>query len=106
MTKKVKKKTVKKKNTKPILKKNERLVKFSVPADAGSEVFVAGSFNNWDPTANKLRKYKENYITSIVLPVGRYEYKFIINGIWHVDPNCDEWQPNDMGSINSVITVE
>ena len=38
--KKTAKKVVKK------LKKNERLVKFQIQAEAGSEIYVAGSFNN------------------------------------------------------------
>ena len=98
--KKTTKKTVKKLNP------NEKLVKFQIQAEAGSEVYVAGSFNAWDPKANKLRKVKDMYATSIVLPKGRHEYKFVINGVWHVDPNCPEWQPNSMGSINSLLTVE
>ena len=110
--KKAVKKTVKKavkKTTKKTVKKlnpNEKLVKFQIQAEAGSEVYVAGSFNAWDPKANKLRKVKDMYATSIVLPKGRHEYKFVINGVWHVDPNCPEWQPNSMGSINSLLTVE
>ena len=110
--KKAVKKTVKKavkKTTKKTVKKlnpNEKLVKFQIQAEAGSEVSVAGSFNAWDPKANKLRKVKDMYATSIVLPKGRHEYKFVINGVWHVDPNCPEWQPNSMGSINSLLTVE
>jgi len=110
--KKAVKKTLKKavkKNAKKTVKKlkpNEKLVRFQIQAEAGSEVYVAGSFNAWDPKANKLRKVKDMYTTSIVLQKGRYEYKFVINGVWHVDPNCPEWQPNSMGSINSLLTVE
>jgi 1,4-alpha-glucan branching enzyme len=119
-TKKVAKKTVKKTVKKAVkkavkktakkavkkLKPNEKLVKFQIQAEAGSEVYVAGSFNAWDPKANKLRKVKDMYAASIVLQKGRHEYKFVINGVWHVDPNCPEWQPNSMGSINSLLTVE
>ncbi len=98
------KKTAKRVVKKP--KKNEALVKFQIQAEAGSEVYVAGSFNNWDDKANKLRKYKNVYKTSIILEKGNYEYKFVINGVWCVDSNCDDWQPNSMGTINSKITVE
>ncbi len=110
--KKTAKKTVKKtkkKSAKKVvkkLKKNEVLVKFQIQADAGNEIYVAGSFNNWDDKANKLRKSKDKYVTSIVLKKGSYEYKFVINGVWCVDPNCDDWQPNSMGTINSIITVQ
>jgi len=102
--KKVAKKAAKKVKKKP--GKNENLVKFQIEAEGRNEIYVAGSFNNWDPKANRLLKSKDKYTTSIILPKGRYEYKFVINGIWCVDPNCDDWQPNSMGTINSIITVE
>ena len=112
VAKKVAKKTVKKKVIKKVakktaikLKKDEALVTFQIPADAGSVVYVAGSFNNWDEKANKLIKNNDIYKTSIVLKKGTYEYKFLVNGVWCVDPNCDDWQSNNMGTINSTITV-
>ena len=102
--KKAVKKTVKKITKK--IDKNEAVVEFQIQADAGSEVYVAGSFNAWDPSAHKLSIIEDIYTISIVLSKGRHEYKFIINGVWCVDPNCGEWQPNSMGSINSLLTVE
>ena len=107
-TKKVAKKTAKKAAKRLVkkIKKNEVLAKFQIQAEARSEIYVAGSFNNWDDKANKLRKSKDKYATSIVLQKGSYEYKFVINGVWCVDPNCDDWQPNSMGTINSIITVQ
>jgi len=110
--KKTAKKTVKKaakKTTKKVVKKiaeNEAVVKFQIQTDQGCEVYVAGSFNAWDPKANKLRKVKDVHTISLTLSKGRHEYKFVINGVWCVDPNCAEWQPNSMGSINSLLTVE
>ncbi len=106
--KKVVKKTVKKavKKTAKKLNKNEAVVVFQIQAETGSEVYVAGSFNAWDPSAHKLSIIEDIYTISIVLSKGRHEYKFIINGVWCVDPNCGEWQPNSMGSINSLLTVE
>ena len=102
------KKTVKKAVKKTVKKiaKNEKLVKFQIQTEPDCEVYVAGSFNAWDPKANKLRKVKDMHTISLTLSKGRYEYKFVINGVWCVDPNCTEWQPNSMGSINSLLTVE
>jgi 1,4-alpha-glucan branching enzyme len=84
-----------------------RKVSFQVASEPGSEVFVAGSFNNWDPKQHSLRDNPDSgrYKTTVVLPPGRHEYKFIINGRWCADPNCPDWAPNDHGSLNSVITV-
>ena len=82
-------------------------VSFQVMAAPGSEVFVAGSFNEWDAKEYQLRDNPANgvYKTTIVLPPGRHEYKFVVNGVWHADPNCSEWAPNGHGSVNSVISV-
>jgi 5'-AMP-activated protein kinase regulatory beta subunit len=84
-----------------------RRVKFTVQAEAKSEIFVAGSFNDWSPTKNPLtsKNGDELYEGSILLPKGIYEYKFIINDTWCVDPECSEWVVNDLGSLNSVLTV-
>ena len=27
------------------------------------------------------------------------------NDVWCVDPECSEWVPNGIGSLNSVVTV-
>ncbi len=108
VVKKAVKKTVKKSVKKTVKKiaENEKIVKFQIQTEPGCEVYVAGSFNAWDPKAHKLRKVKDVHTISLTLSKGRHEYKFVINGVWCVDPNCAEWQPNSMGSINSLLTVE
>jgi 1,4-alpha-glucan branching enzyme len=86
-------------------KTGKRRVKFQIKADPGSEVFVAGSFNGWDPARNRL-KFKDGvFSTALLLPQGRYEYKFVVDQMWCVDPECREWEPNGLGSLNSVISV-
>lgn len=83
----------------------KKRMKFKIQDEEGSEVFVAGTFNGWNPGKNKLRFKAGIYTTSILLSKGRYEYKFVVNGTWCVDPKCPEWTPNGLGSLNSVITV-
>lgn len=82
-------------------------VSFQVEVEPGSEVFVAGSFNNWDPTANPLKDNpgSGHCKATLALPPGRHEYKFVVNGEWRLDPNCSELVPNDQGSLNSVLHV-
>jgi len=86
-------------------KSAKRRVKFAVQADRGNEVAVAGTFNDWDPARNKMRFKDGTWAASLLLLPGRYEYKFVINGVWCVDPACNEWTPNAYGSLNSVVTV-
>jgi 1,4-alpha-glucan branching enzyme len=89
-------------------KPKTRRVVFTVRADPGSKVYLAGSFNNWDPLTRELTDKKKNGIFTAMfyLPSGTYEYKFVINGTWCVDPECSEWVQNDMGTLNSVCRVE
>lgn len=81
-------------------------VKFELDTDKANEVYLAGSFNDWNPKKNKLSYKNGVFSTSLLLPPGRYEYKFVINDTWCVDPECEEWAPNNMGSLNSIKTVE
>ena len=83
-------------------------IAFQLTAAPGSKVSVAGTFNNWDPGKNPMKNNPENghYKTVIAVPLGKHEYKFVVNGDWQVDPKCSEWVPNCHGSLNSVITVK
>ena len=81
-------------------------VKFHVQADPGAAVFVAGSFNNWDPASYKMKQNGDRfYEASVVLPAGKHEYKFLVNGVWQTDPDCPTWVANSFGTLNSVMDV-
>lgn len=82
-------------------------VTFTVRAEPGSKVFIAGAFNDWDPTAKELVDKKNDGLFSCILclPKGSYEYKFVINGTWCADPECTDWVQNSMGTLNSVKIV-
>ena len=82
--------------------KGRKRIEFKVAAAPGSEVLVAGTFNNWDDNSIKMKNQEENgaYSAKILLAPGTYEYKFIINGEWHADPNCPNWVQNSQKNIN------
>ena len=87
--------------------KAERVV-LTVQADPGSTVFLSGSFNNWDPAALKMIDKDGNglYSVTVTLAPGIYEYKFVINGVWTLDPDPDrDWTQNGLGTLNSVYRV-
>ena len=86
--------------------KSRKRVKLSVKADPKSNVFVAGSFNEWDPANHKCECDDGVHSISLMLVPGKYEYKFVINDVWCIDPECKEWAPNSFGSLNSVLVVE
>lgn len=82
-------------------------VRFELSAAPGSDVFVAGTFNHWSPTANALTDNPDSghFTTALRVPSGAHEYKFVVNGVWTVDPQCAERVENDCGSLNSVLRV-
>lgn len=89
--------------TGPRLKK----VKFELAVPRRAKVFVAGSFNSWDPARHRMAydASRKAFGTVISLPAGRHEYKFVVDGEWIVDPKCEESVPNEYGSANSALTV-
>lgn len=83
-----------------------RRVKFTITAAAGLPVYVAGTFNDWDPEGIPLKEKDGVYTATVSLEPGEYEYKFIVNGFWTMDPDpAREWRANGLGTLNSVITV-
>lgn len=94
------------KATKPA-KAVEKNVTFTVRADIGKTVYLAGCFNQWNPTGKKMldKKNEGVYTASVKLAPGRYEYKFVIDGTWCADPENLDFVQNDHGTLNSVIVV-
>ena len=83
-------------------------VTFTVHAEKGKAVYVAGEFNGWDPAAKKMA-YKARrgvYEATVNLKPGTYQYKFVIDGVWCADPQNAESVANDQGTFNSIITVK
>jgi 1,4-alpha-glucan branching enzyme len=80
-------------------------VKFHIVADEGSKVAVAGTFNGWDPSRHVLKPKDGVFQLSVLLEPGEYQYKFVVNNVWCVDPECPDWEPNEYGSLNSVVHV-
>ena len=79
-------------------------LEFERPAVA--TVFVAGSFNEWRPTATPMIPIAEGrWIKRLRLPPGRYEYCLVVDGEWMPDPLAVESVPNPFGGSNSVLHV-
>ncbi|MBP5319683.1 MAG: isoamylase early set domain-containing protein [Kiritimatiellae bacterium] len=96
----------KKASVKKAAPKTQR-VTFSVRADVGSTVYLAGDFNDWDPTVKPMTDKKGDglFTTTVSLPPGDHQYKFVINGTWCADPDCPDWVQNELGTLNSVKRV-
>ncbi len=84
-----------------------KAIRFEISAEQGSKVYIAGTFNNWDPTSHPLTHHPEEGVfrATLHLPAGTHEYKFVVDGVWHLDAKCPHWVSNQHGSLNSVIHV-
>lgn len=100
-------KTTTTKKAAKIERPRRRRVTFRFEAEPDSDVRLAGSFNNWDAEAHPLTRKNGNgaYSATLLLPPGRHEYKFIVNGEWQVDPHCPDTVLNTHRSLNNVIEV-
>ena len=70
------------------------------------EVFIAGSFNDWHPSATPMIRLNEGkWAKELALSPGRHEYRLVVDGQWIDDPAAKETVPNPFGGINAVLVV-
>lgn len=74
------------------------------PSDGAKKVEVAASHTNWVPVAMK-RRADGTYQATVTLPPGTHEYKFIVDGAWHADPDNKMVVPNPFGTANSLAMI-
>ena len=92
---------------------NTKPIEFSCYAPRAQSVFVAGTFNDWNPEVIPLyREPDGHWRTTLPLTPGRHEFKFIVDGEWCCEPGCEhEYQgcpkccANDLGTMNRVLEV-
>lgn len=74
---------------------------------AAKEVFLAGSFNGWNPAATPMfLGAAGEWCAELRLPPGAYEYRLVVDGVWKDDPKAAATRPNPFGGCNAVKTVE
>jgi len=79
---------------------------FSLEAPDAKEVAVGGDFNNWNAEAHPMTKDKSGtWRKTVMVPPGRYEYKFLVDGQWRNDPKNKETCPNRFGTHNNVLVI-
>lgn len=85
---------------------NAAWVTFKFHAAPGSKVYLAGTFNKWNPTMIRLEDDKKGrYSATVLMPTGRNEYKFIVDGNWCNAHDCKNMTPNPFGTTNSVLFI-
>jgi len=83
-----------------------RRVQFDFPGGGAGKVFLVGDFNQWRESAHPMKRGDDGVWKKILmLPPGRYEYKFRVDDRWAEDPANGRRCLNAFGSFNCVIEV-
>jgi len=83
-----------------------RRVEFKYNNGEASSVVLVGDFNSWDQNKNEMKKSKDGaYHKILMLPPGKYEYKFLVDGQWKNDPLNKNTTKNCFETLNNVIEV-
>lgn len=69
------------------------------------KVIVAGEFNKWNEEELRMTKTPSGWELPYSLGPGNYQYKFIVDGQWHIDPRNPHTGTLD-GHQNSVLSVK
>ena len=85
-------------------------VTFTLPADLHAEtVTLCGEFNDWSAEDTRLERGSDgSWQATVVLEPGRsYRYRYLLDGQrWENDEQADRYEPNPLGTVDSVVVVE
>ena len=80
--------------------------KFETNAPEANSVQLVGEFTNWVQEPIELKKLKSGiWKTTVSLPEGTYQYRFLIDGEWCDDPAATNRVENGFGSQNCLREV-
>ncbi len=83
--------------------KNKAWVTFNIKTDA-DEVFISGSWNNWDKEKMKRKKDGSFYMRKS-MPLNKvYEFGYVADGKWINDETCESIN-TPFNSKNSLIKI-
>ncbi len=81
-------------------------ITFILCNSSANSVSLIGSFNNWRPNGFEMKRKNGCWIRTLMLPTGRYEYAFLVDGKRVIsDPNALFTKRDGFGHLNSIIFV-
>lgn len=84
----------------------KKRVVFRFNDNRACQVFLAGSFNGWDPSASPLsRDLRGSWRTTVTLESGVYQYRFVVDGEWKQDPSLPGGSIDKSAACHSVLVV-
>ncbi len=70
------------------------------------DVRVTGSFANWTEPGFQMKRVNGQWQVDVHLAPGKHTYKFIIDGVWTVDPENANFEQNEHQTGNSFVWID
>ncbi|HEX8188751.1 MAG TPA: glycogen-binding domain-containing protein [Pyrinomonadaceae bacterium] len=74
--------------------------------EEASLVVLTGTFNNWNQSQLLFAREGDEWVCRLDLDPGVYQYKFVVDGDWLLDPSNPDTAEDEAGNINNVIEVK
>jgi hypothetical protein len=71
-----------------------------------SVVVLTGTFNNWNQSQLLFAREEGGWVCRVELDPGVYQYKFVVDGDWLLDPSNPDTADDEAGNVNNVIEVK
>lgn len=68
---------------------------------------LVGDFNRWSRHANPMTPGADGrWRTTLLLPPGRYEFKFLVDGKWREAAGGERAVRNRFGTLNNIVDIQ
>ncbi len=71
-----------------------------------SLVVLTGTFNAWNQSQLLFAREGDEWVCRVELDPGVYQYKFIVDGDWLLDPSNPDTAEDEAGNVNNMIEVK
>ncbi|MCK4993643.1 MAG: AAA family ATPase [Candidatus Omnitrophica bacterium] len=81
---------------------------FTFYAEDAKHVGIAGDFNDWVSSTQEQMENIEKGVWARVLHLdpGKYQYKFVVDGKWIIDPKNPKIERDLSGNVNSLLEIK
>jgi 1,4-alpha-glucan branching enzyme len=80
---------------------------FRLTARGANQVQLVGDFTHWEERPIPMIKGVDGaWRATVILPEGRHQYLFLVDGNLCEDPDCSERVPNAIGGVHMVRVVK
>ena len=79
---------------------------FTLEAPDAARVQLAGDFNGWVLDGNDMSPLGRVWKKVVKLRPGRYQYRYVVDGVWQRDPLNPAVEPSPYSGHNSILVVD